>query len=109
MFSHWFRNPSIRLFLHLGEGGNYETDHCDQPICLGIDDPRQVTYAWSCPRSLGLILFYMNRYLPFIDQSLVLYSKISISCIIFSDIIAVKFAAIPPKVHPSDRTRLYPY
>lgn len=43
---------------------------------------KEVTYAWSCPRSLGLILFYMNRYLPFIDQSLVLY---------------IKFAAIPPK------------
>ncbi|EDR07641.1 uncharacterized protein LACBIDRAFT_297969 [Laccaria bicolor S238N-H82] len=33
----------------------------------------EISYAWSCPWSMGLILFYLNRYLPFLDQSILLY------------------------------------
>lgn len=35
----------------------------------------EISYAWSCPWSMGLILFYLNRYLPFLDQSILLYIR----------------------------------
>ncbi|KAF8966781.1 hypothetical protein BDZ97DRAFT_601699 [Flammula alnicola] len=28
---------------------------------------KEVTYVWTCPWSIGLVLFYLNRYLPFLD------------------------------------------
>lgn len=36
----------------------------------------EISYAWSCPWSLGLVLFYLNRYLAFVDQFILLYIKI---------------------------------
>lgn len=41
---------------------------------------KEVTYAWSCPWSLGLVFFYLNRYLAFIDQSILLYIKFGVDC-----------------------------
>ncbi|KDR72837.1 hypothetical protein GALMADRAFT_228526 [Galerina marginata CBS 339.88] len=35
---------------------------------------KEVKYVWSCPCSIGLVLFYLNRYLPFID--IILFSQI---------------------------------
>jgi len=33
----------------------------------------KISYVWPCPRSIGLALFYISRYLIFIDQPLTLY------------------------------------
>ncbi|KAF8152270.1 hypothetical protein B0H34DRAFT_111202 [Crassisporium funariophilum] len=35
----------------------------------------EVSYVWPCRRSIGLILFYLNRYLPFLDLVLLSYLK----------------------------------
>lgn len=32
----------------------------------------QVTSVWTCPISLGIPLFYINRYIPFVDQTLLM-------------------------------------
>ncbi|KDR72805.1 hypothetical protein GALMADRAFT_734536 [Galerina marginata CBS 339.88] len=34
---------------------------------------KEVKYVWSCPWTSGLVLFYLNRYLPFID--IILFSQ----------------------------------
>ncbi|EDR05180.1 uncharacterized protein LACBIDRAFT_303605 [Laccaria bicolor S238N-H82] len=36
---------------------------------------QEVEFAWPCPPSLGMLLFYFNRYVPFIDQSVSLYRE----------------------------------
>ncbi|KAF8154128.1 hypothetical protein B0H34DRAFT_78510 [Crassisporium funariophilum] len=28
----------------------------------------EISYVWPCPRSIGVLLFYLNRYLPFIEM-----------------------------------------
>lgn len=40
---------------------------------------QEVAFAWPCPPSFGTFLFYLNRYIPFIDQSLSLYLRLSIN------------------------------
>ncbi|KAG2008361.1 hypothetical protein CC2G_013798 [Coprinopsis cinerea AmutBmut pab1-1] len=37
---------------------------------------KEVAYVWTCPWSWGLPLFYVNRYLPFIDQLLMLHVQL---------------------------------
>ncbi|KAF8158468.1 hypothetical protein B0H34DRAFT_460434 [Crassisporium funariophilum] len=37
----------------------------------------EISYVWSCPRSIGLILFYLNRYLPFVD-CLIMFSNMKL-------------------------------
>jgi len=37
---------------------------------------QEISYVWSCPRSIGLALFYISRYLIFIDQPLMLYVEL---------------------------------
>ncbi|KIK00158.1 hypothetical protein K443DRAFT_617705 [Laccaria amethystina LaAM-08-1] len=45
--------------------------------CMGYDYllklRREISYIWSCPWSVGIALFYISRYLMFIDQPLYLY------------------------------------
>ncbi|RXW25021.1 hypothetical protein EST38_g780 [Candolleomyces aberdarensis] len=38
---------------------------------------REVNYVWSSPWSLGLPLFYLNRYVPFIDLALFVHIQFS--------------------------------
>ncbi|KIJ91246.1 hypothetical protein K443DRAFT_492671 [Laccaria amethystina LaAM-08-1] len=40
---------------------------------------QEVAFAWPCPPSFGMFLFYLNRYIPFIDQSVSLYLRLSIN------------------------------
>lgn len=40
---------------------------------------QEVEFAWPCPPSLGMLLFYFNRYVPFIDQSVSLYLRLSMN------------------------------
>lgn len=47
-------------------------------LCLLVYDylitfPAEVSTVWSCPWSIGLSLFYINRYFPLIDETLLLY------------------------------------
>ncbi|KDR72796.1 hypothetical protein GALMADRAFT_228488 [Galerina marginata CBS 339.88] len=36
----------------------------------------EVKHAWSCQRSIGLALFYLNRYLPFVD--IIVYIRLAL-------------------------------
>ncbi|KAJ2919905.1 hypothetical protein MD484_g397, partial [Candolleomyces efflorescens] len=38
---------------------------------------REVNYVWSSPWSLGLPLFYINRYIPFVDLALFIHIQFS--------------------------------
>ncbi|KAF8152304.1 hypothetical protein B0H34DRAFT_112122 [Crassisporium funariophilum] len=40
---------------------------------------QEVTYVWASPWSLGTVLFFLNRYLPFIDTFLSLNLKFSVN------------------------------
>ncbi|TEB37849.1 hypothetical protein FA13DRAFT_708928 [Coprinellus micaceus] len=47
-------------------------------LCLLVFDylltfEDEVSTVWTCPWSIGLPLFYLNRYLPLIDETLLLY------------------------------------
>lgn len=40
---------------------------------------QEVDYVWSCPWAPALPLFYLNRYLPFVDQVILLQLQVSVN------------------------------
>ncbi|PPR06853.1 hypothetical protein CVT26_003977, partial [Gymnopilus dilepis] len=63
----WFASyavvVSIRLHLHIWVGGSYVSP----PLSVSPLNCIKVTHAWPCRITVGLVLFYLNRYLPFFD------------------------------------------
>ncbi|EDR02310.1 uncharacterized protein LACBIDRAFT_309700 [Laccaria bicolor S238N-H82] len=67
---------TVSVRVQASRGCVYEVKEVSKVYDYFLTLKQEISYVWSCPRSIGLALFYISRYLIFIDQPLMLYVEL---------------------------------